>query len=104
MDENFTKSINFEKMEALIITKQVNRIDEVITLEVGSENFQIQVTERDVVENPLDNHKKGGVLRAREEEASSEKELVLKSVPEASTDGSRRDGVVEVFATDLENE
>ncbi|PPS06823.1 hypothetical protein GOBAR_AA13834 [Gossypium barbadense] len=74
MGENFSMMNNFEKMDVLIITKQVKRIDEVIKIE------------------------------GREEETSSEKESVTKKVPETSSEGSRRDGIVEVIATDLENE
>ncbi|KAH1046044.1 hypothetical protein J1N35_036828 [Gossypium stocksii] len=37
MGENFSITNNFEKMDILIFTKQVTRLDEVITMEVGSE-------------------------------------------------------------------
>ncbi|KAK5834310.1 hypothetical protein PVK06_018187 [Gossypium arboreum] len=104
MGENFSMMNNFEKMDILIITKRVKRIDEFIKMEVGKENFQIRIIEREMVENLKEYHKKNGDQKGREEETSSEKESVTKTVPETSPKGSRRDGIVEVIATDLENE
>ncbi|KAH1130331.1 hypothetical protein J1N35_001709 [Gossypium stocksii] len=84
MGENFTMMNNFKKMDILIITKQVIRNDKVLTMEVGSENFQ------------------NGDIRVREEETPSEKEFVIKSESEASPKGSRRDGTNEVNATSID--
>ncbi|KAG8493318.1 hypothetical protein CXB51_010713 [Gossypium anomalum] len=64
---------NYEKMDILVIIKQANKLDEVITIEVGSEKFQIRIIERGLVEKSNENHKKDGDLWMREDEASSKK-------------------------------
>ncbi|PPS03258.1 hypothetical protein GOBAR_AA17405 [Gossypium barbadense] len=103
MGKNFTMTNNYEKMDILVITKQANRLDEVITMEVGSEKFQIHITERGLVEKSNENHKKDGDLRVREDEASSEKVSVNNLESQVSPEGSRRDGFEGVNTTCLEN-
>lgn len=44
--ENLTRTTNYEKMEVLILIKQMKRIGEVITLEVENIKFLISVKER----------------------------------------------------------
>ncbi|KAK8358860.1 hypothetical protein V6Z12_A04G052900 [Gossypium hirsutum] len=73
MGKNFTMTNTFEKIDILISTKQVNRIDEVED------------------------------LRLREDEAPSKKESVNKSEKEVSLEGSRRYEIEGVVATGPEN-
>ncbi|KAK5776169.1 hypothetical protein PVK06_044128 [Gossypium arboreum] len=92
MGDNFRMTNNYEKMDILVITKQANKLDEVITMEVGSEKFQIRITERGLVEKSNENHKNDGDLWVREDEALLKKVSVNKLESEVSLEGSQRDG------------
>ncbi|KAH1037924.1 hypothetical protein J1N35_039667 [Gossypium stocksii] len=79
MGENFIVSYSFDKIDILIRTKHIHKIEEVITLEVGCEKFPICVTEKYLVENSDDKNKKRMELKGREEEASSETDQIVGS-------------------------
>ncbi|KAH1091149.1 hypothetical protein J1N35_018406 [Gossypium stocksii] len=72
MGENFSVPYSFDKLEILILTKQTYKIDEVITIEVGSEKFPIRVIGKGLVEISDEKIKKRMENRGGEEEESSE--------------------------------
>ncbi|KAG8499712.1 hypothetical protein CXB51_006382 [Gossypium anomalum] len=104
MGENPSMVNNFDKIEILILTKHTNKIEEVTTLEVGSEKYPIRRSERGLEEKLEEKQRLGEDRMVREEEASSKMDPAINSESKVSPEGRRTDIRIGVNASGMENE
>ncbi|KAL1180920.1 hypothetical protein V6Z11_A02G011200 [Gossypium hirsutum] len=103
MGENLLGSNNFEKIEMLISTSQVKKIDEMVLLEVGDVRFPVSVRELGWSED-IKNYilkKDGNQMVVKE--SVSESEPKFSSVLEKGRDGTRIVSSVSLMDNVIEN-